>query len=114
MATKKTKFLGVFYRLSKKYSFEGKPDQIWYIVYRADNRVKWEKVGQSSQGMTAVKAAQIRNERVLGQKPQNKDLNFEEAFEIAYERHLSNYVMKKQHLAFNREHCRPLFGQKKL
>jgi integrase len=44
--------------------FKGKPDVCWYVTYKKDSRLVWEKVGWASEGYTPKLAAQIRAERV--------------------------------------------------
>ena len=58
--------VGVFYVLGKPRAKSrgdtatGKPDKIFYIMYRLDGKKIEEKVGRESERMTAAKAAKIR------------------------------------------------------
>ena len=69
-----TNKVGVFYILGKprakakedKTSITGKPDKIYYIMYRLDGKKVEEKVGRESERMTPAKAAKIREQRVNG------------------------------------------------
>ncbi len=67
-----TKKVGVFYVLGKPRAKSrddtttGKPDKIFYIMYRLDGKKIEEKVGREFERMTAAKAAKIREQRVNG------------------------------------------------
>lgn len=66
--------VGVFYLLGKPRAkargdnapTTGKPDKIYYIMYRLDGKKVEEKVGRESEHMTPAKAAKIREQRVNG------------------------------------------------
>lgn len=68
----RTDKVGVFYVLGKPRAKSrddtatGKPDKIFYIMYRLDGKKIEEKVGRESERMTAAKAAKIREQRVNG------------------------------------------------
>lgn len=67
-----TEKIGVFFVLGKPRARSwddvptGKPDKIFYIMYRLDGKKIEEKVGRESERMTAAKAAKIREQRVNG------------------------------------------------
>ncbi len=68
------RFPGVYYRESVDKTFKGKPDRVWWIVFRdARGRQKWERIGPASQGVTDAYAAQKLVERKnligLGENP---------------------------------------------
>lgn len=60
---KVSKYQGVYYRDLNK-NFNGKPDRCYDISYVHLGRLIWEKVGKSSEGYTADKAAVVRSERI--------------------------------------------------
>jgi integrase len=60
----KTRYTGVYQRISDTRLHENKPDICFDINYRIDNRLKWEKVGWVSEGYSAKLATQIRSERL--------------------------------------------------
>ena len=92
-----TKYMGVRYLPTKRLKEDGRPDQIWYIVYRQGGKVKWERVGATSEGYSAALANQIRTERLAkGRTPPEPAPpsvpTFKEAFETAWSR---DFVLKK-------------------
>ncbi len=61
----KTKFTGVYYRLSEGEKMNGrKLDSCFYIAYKKQGRLIWEKAGWSSEGYSPKLASQIRSERL--------------------------------------------------
>ena len=52
----KTQYSSVYYRLSKK-------DKTFYIRYKKDGKLKIEKVGKESEGVTTKKAYDTLNDR---------------------------------------------------
>ncbi|MDR1083899.1 MAG: site-specific integrase [Deltaproteobacteria bacterium] len=57
------KWAGVyFYELD--YRFNGKPDVCYYICYKKDRRLIWEKVGKISEGYNPDMASELRAERL--------------------------------------------------
>ncbi len=57
------KWTGVYvYELNEL--FRGKPDLCFYITFRQNRRLIWEKIGKLSEGYSADVAAEIRAERV--------------------------------------------------
>lgn len=62
---KAKRYTGVYSRVSEgERTFKDKPDVCWYVTYKKDSRLVWEKVGWASEGYTPKLAAQIRGERV--------------------------------------------------
>ena len=62
------KFPGVYSRTAlNRPNHRGKPDLCFDISYKDQSGKKiWEKIGWSSEGITAAYASQIRSERVRG------------------------------------------------
>ena len=59
------KHIGVYSRASEgERIFKGHPDVCFYITYKKDARLFWEKVGWMSEGYTPKLASQIRSERL--------------------------------------------------
>lgn len=57
------RWTGVYiYEGSLKY--QGKPDLCYWINYKIDGRLKWEKIGWKSEGYSAPIAAEIRGDRI--------------------------------------------------
>lgn len=54
---------GVYY-YEGKTRFQGKPDVCYFINYKVDGKLKWEKVGWKSERYTPQIAAEIRADRV--------------------------------------------------
>jgi len=68
----KTDYPGVYYILGT-FSATGKSEKIYYIYYRLGGRQIEEKAGRQFQdGMTPVRAAMIRSERMKGKAPSNR------------------------------------------
>lgn len=60
----RTKYQGVYERESENRQFKGHPDVCYDIVYRANGKLTWEKVGWQSEGYSEKLAAEIRGERL--------------------------------------------------
>jgi integrase len=61
----RTKFTGVYYRLSNGEKMNGrKPDSCFYIAYKKEGRLLWEKAGWASEGYSPKLASEIRAERL--------------------------------------------------
>lgn len=59
----KTKFRGVYYRVSGTRQNKGRPDQCFVVWYTdAAGKAHWETIGWASQGITAAYANQCRQE----------------------------------------------------
>lgn len=71
----KTKYPGVFYRISQRLGVTNAEEQVFYIVFKKDGKVLEEKVGrQYADAMTPAKAARIRAERIEGKRLSRKEL----------------------------------------
>ena len=69
----KTKYPGVYY-IKGTSPADGKPESIFYIIYRKDGRLIEEKAGRGrTDDMTAARAASIRAERIRGREPSNAE-----------------------------------------
>lgn len=67
-----TKYVGVYY-INGTSPATGKPDRIYYVRYRRDDKAIDEKAGRSSiNAMTAAKAATIRSNRMQGKEAPNR------------------------------------------
>ena len=67
----KTDYPGVYF-IEGQAVTSGKPERIYYIMYRRDGRLIEEKAGRQFQdAMTPAKAARIRSERIEGKAPSN-------------------------------------------
>lgn len=68
----KTKYAGVFYIIGT--SSNGKPEKIYYIRYRKNEKMLEEKAGRQYQNdMTPAKASGLRSERIEGKKLTNQE-----------------------------------------
>jgi integrase len=61
---KKTKYVGVYERVSEKRMYNGKPDTCFDISYKLNGKKIWEKAGWLSEGYSAKLANEIRAERM--------------------------------------------------
>lgn len=69
----KTKYPGVYY-IESSTGRNGKPERVYYIVYRMDGKLIEEKAGrQYANNMTPAKAAGIRTRRMQGRELSNKE-----------------------------------------
>lgn len=69
----KTDYVGVYYIRGTAVS-TGKPEKIYYIIYRRDNKLIEEKAGRQFQdAMTPARAARVRAERIEGKQPTNEE-----------------------------------------
>ena len=60
----KKRWPGVYYYESSSKRFRGKPDVCYHIAYRLDGKLKWEKVGWTSEKYTPQIAADLRSDRL--------------------------------------------------
>jgi integrase len=60
----KTKFTGVYQRVSSERMHEGKPDVCYDIAFKVDGRLIWEKAGWKSEGYDAAMAQIVRGDRL--------------------------------------------------
>lgn len=69
----KTKYPGVFFRLTRRLGGAGE-ERVYYIVFKKDGKTIEEKVGrQYADNMTPAKAAAIRSEKIEGKRPSRKE-----------------------------------------
>jgi integrase len=69
----KTKYPGVYYVMGMSTT-DGKPEKIFYIVYRKEGKLIEEKAGrQQEEDMTAARAAGRRGDRIKGHELSNKE-----------------------------------------
>ena len=69
----KTKYPGVYY-IESSTGRNGKPERVYYIMYRRDGKLIEEKAGrQYADDMTPAKAAGIRTRRMQGRELSNKE-----------------------------------------
>lgn len=67
----KTRYPGVYYVIGT--GADGKPERVYYIVYRRDGKLIEEKAGyQGRDDMTEARAARLRAERIDGKSDSNK------------------------------------------
>jgi len=60
-----SKYTGVYFRESNKRRHQGKPDRCFDICFRDQNgKLRWQKVGWTSEGYSAAMASHVRAERV--------------------------------------------------
>lgn len=65
MARIKTRYVGVYYRFAKhRIMADGKPDKCYDILYHANGKYVWEKIGWRSEGYSVQDAITIRGLRV--------------------------------------------------
>jgi hypothetical protein len=57
---KPTKYTGVYERISKERTHNGKSDVCFDIAYKMDGKKVWEKVGWAREGYSAKVASEIR------------------------------------------------------
>ena len=112
----KTKYTGVYTIPSIKRTHQGRADQAYYIVYPGPGgKRKWEKIGWASEGYTAAMANQLRAERIRGgrnhQHLSAAKLTLNQAWEIAWEKHISFLIRGKDSLSMYRHHLRPAIGE---
>jgi len=62
--TRVKKYKGVYQVSSKIKRHRGKSDKCYYITYKNNGKLVWEKVGWASEGYSALLASGVRNERV--------------------------------------------------
>jgi integrase len=69
----KTKYPGVYYVMGTAVA-SGKPEKIYYVMYRRDGKLIEEKAGRQFQDdMTPARASNVRAQRIEGKEPTNKD-----------------------------------------
>jgi integrase len=69
----RTKYPGVYY-ITGISPADGKPESIFYIMYRKDGRLIEEKAGRSrTEHMTAARASLLRAKKIKGDAPSNEE-----------------------------------------
>ena len=69
----KTKYPGVYY-IESSTGRNGKPERVYYIMYRRDGKLIEEKAGrQHADDMTPARAAGVRTRRMQGRELSNKE-----------------------------------------
>jgi integrase len=61
---RRTRYQGVYERISEMRTFKGKPDICYDITFKRDGKKLWEKIGWQSEGYSAKLAVDIRAERM--------------------------------------------------
>ena len=70
----KTKYVGVYYVMGTSVG-TGKPERIYYIRFRKDDKELEEKAGRQYQDdMTPARAARVRAERIEGKRLSRKEI----------------------------------------
>ncbi len=68
----KTNYPGVYFIMSK--AGDGRPEKIFYVIYRRDGKLIEEKAGrQFKDSMTPARASHIRARRMEGKAPSNRE-----------------------------------------
>lgn len=115
---KKTKFTGVYEQISPERRFHGKPDSCFYITYKANGKLVWEKVGWRSESFDAFSAKTVRDAKLakerLGLDPRNIDLRLVDAWEEYYERVVKNKTSVKSLEGLWRNYINPHLGNERL
>ncbi|MFV0420813.1 tyrosine-type recombinase/integrase [Oleidesulfovibrio sp.] len=76
----KTKYPGVFYRITQRIGVPNAEEHVFYIVFKKDGKVFEEKAGrQYADAMTAAKASRIRVERIEGKRLSRKMVKEQQA-----------------------------------
>ena len=119
---KVVKFTGVYYNLSKKRKYKGKPDRCFYINYQDKNKkLVLEKVGWASNGYTADFASKRRSERVSDVKHgdtipidlrKEEPLTFNDIWKDFYEYAKINKKSYRDDYFRYKKHIEPVFGRK--
>ena len=110
----KSKYPGVFSQPSTSRKHQGRPDQAWYIVYQLADKRKWERIGWASEVYTAAMTSRIRAERVRESRGHgglvSAVITVDEAWNIAWERHIKNLTRARDELNRYEVHIRPVIG----
>lgn len=122
----KTKYPGVYY-IRGTSPADGKPESIFYIMYRKDGKLIEEKAGRSrTEDMTPARAALLRGAKIKGEAPSNeqkreeaKKAKEEEASRWTFERLWTKYLESKPDLKGRKQdenrfekYLKPAFGDK--
>lgn len=119
MSREKTKFTGVYRRISDTRRHKGKPDICFDINHRdSTGRLIWEKVGWASEGYTAQMASDIRGERirierhtgVLPERRKKSAMTMGDAWAIFKEKWLPNLAHPRDEESRYTCHIAPRFS----
>lgn len=119
MSREKTKFTGVYRRVSDTRRHNGKPDICFDINHRdSTGRLIWEKVGWASEGYTAQMASDIRGERirierhtgVLPERRKKSAMTMGDAWAIFKEKWLPNLAHPRDEESRYTCHIAPRFS----
>lgn len=119
MSREKTKFTGVYRRVSETRRHNGKPDICFDINFRdSTGRLVWEKIGWASEGYTAQMASDIRGERVradrhtgvLPERKKKTSMTFGDAWAIFKEKWLPNLANPRDEESRYNCHIAPRFA----
>lgn len=99
--------VGVFKYISSTKRFQGRPDECFYITFKADGKKQRVKIGWRSNGIDAAYAAQKRAELLnqvrLGEQPRLRppqSLTLAQAWQLYYDNHcLTNTKSPKKTLS---------------
>jgi len=119
---KATKSKGVYEVISEAKIFKNKPDICFYIAFKVEGKLIWEKIGWLSEGYSEKLAAGIRAERLRSLRhgeelPQQKKKQI--TFQVLATRYLAWAAGERQNKAvddINRyeKHLKPRFDSKRL
>lgn len=119
MSREKTKFTGVYRRVSDIRRHNGKPDFCFDINFRdSTGRLVWEKIGWASEGYTAQMASDIRGERirtdrhtgVLPERKKKSTMTMGDAWAIFKDKWLPNLAHPRDEESRYTCHIAPRFG----
>ena len=83
MGRRKTKYTGVYERVSTVNKFQGKPDVAYDYCFKVGDKLTWKCAGWKSEGMTAAEAADMRRDAIKeGKHKVNAAITFSDAWEI--------------------------------
>lgn len=116
MARQKTKWPGVYQRISPKHKHRGKPDICYDITYKVNDKKVWEKVGWRSEGYSAELAAQVRSERLRTQRHAsvpavvNRKLTMDQAWALYVKQHVPGLKDAATEISAYNKHIGPALG----
>mgnify|MGYP001218825616 CR=1 FL=1 len=119
MSREKTKFTGVYRRVSGTRRHNGKPDFCFDINFRdTTGRLVWEKIGWASEGYSAQMASEIRGERiranrhsgVLPERNKKNAMTMAEAWTLFKEKWLPNLANPRDEESRFTCHIAPRFA----
>lgn len=118
----KTRYPGVYERVSQERKYKGAPDVCYDISYKLGGKKVWEKIGWTSEGYSAKLAADIRAERMRSMR-HGEDLPIQKkripTFEKAAEKYLEWAATSKtkggrDDRLMCKKHLIPRLGDKRL